>query len=163
MLWIPGTFQGQVGWVSEQHSVVEAVPVHGRGLGRDGAFQPQPFCDSNEWFSSCSALAGGWSNLQVGDRFKFQLCIHHEFHPGLKKIAINQNWTLRASAKNVQNYFLTFLRDVFFLFSAPAIALIWGIFFLKKESKSGTGKLLSAEVNASLQVPKTERRWQRGG
>lgn len=31
---------------SEQPALVEDVPVHGRGLGAIGPFQPRPFCDS---------------------------------------------------------------------------------------------------------------------
>lgn len=30
---IPGSGQGQAGWVSEQHGLVEGVSAHGRGVG----------------------------------------------------------------------------------------------------------------------------------
>jgi len=30
---LPGSVQGQVGWSSEQHGLVEGVPAHGRGVG----------------------------------------------------------------------------------------------------------------------------------
>jgi len=43
---LPGSFQGQDGWGSEQPGLVGGVPAYGRGLelgDLQGPFQPKPF------------------------------------------------------------------------------------------------------------------------
>jgi len=46
---IPGDIQGQVGWGSEQHDLVEDVPDHCRGVGLDDLWRSLP-TQSILWF-----------------------------------------------------------------------------------------------------------------